>query len=516
MRSELTARSLPSPARLKFGSDPDNVRSIIVDSTSNDIHLIVPIFPLGKVAKPPDDFAIDDDFNNAYNRLQRAIGKADLTLMKTLDNKFAHPRDDKISVKENYVMQSHYSLGKLEYIFPKPDAFNRVCGSYNVTDPTGKKVVMKYREYFDKGAIPFFTSSQIVRNASEPKYKVRTFDLMHTTLTDEPAFGKELSAVSAVCQGDVRSCVMNYAAASGKVSEVGIDINGNIIDIHHTKENCTFCVETELTNIFENNIKNSEYILNSASIPQMSAQEGKQEVIKPDEDQSTNNASRMPIDVEKLSTDVAKKIAELNKQNEISSTASEKEEEKKPEEPPEGKEEGKNVDIANHPLVKQLLDKVNKLSAAQEDLSKAVKEKDATIDTLTAKNNEAEIGDLLAAHEYNFFDPETGKVDPSKWEAAYEYLKSTGWNKKQIETLLSKITPFGTKARKTEAEQLITQKASTNRGVPKYNAAFGEEAKEPPTEEAKEKIESASTNRVDGEPAGIKLVRRFVSNNNLE
>ena len=446
--------------------------------------------------------------------------------MKTLDNKFAHPRNDALGVMENYVMQSHYSVGKLDYVFPKPDHNNVVWGSYDITDPVAKKVIMKYKDSYNAGHVPLFTSSQIVRNASEDKYNVKEFDLMHTTLTDGPAFGEELSKIGAVCQGDLQQCVFKYGAAGDKSADLGMDIAGNVVDIYHTSDNCPFCIETELTNIFENNLKNSDYILNSASNLRMPETEEKgkaAEILQPDVDQSKDNPSRAPINTEELANNVAKKISELNKQHEISNTATDNKKSSDEKEVVKvTTSEHKEVDISNHPVVKKLEALVVDLANKVESMSGTVKEKDEKLSVLEARTQETEIGDLLAKYINNFMDPETGKTDPAKWEDTFKYLKDTKWTPKQIEALLEKISPYGTKERKVE---VVTHKASTNRGVPKYNAAFGAEANEPPTteedEEAEEqgkdkegKIHSASTNREIS--PGIRMIGKFVRSNDLD
>jgi hypothetical protein len=511
---------------MDFGgySDPDDIKKIIVDPVSQEVHLILPIFPLGKKAKPPDDFAITNNFPGVYNELQRAIGKADLTLMKTLDNKFAHPRKDGINpltgkqytVLDNFKMQSHYSLGKLEYVFPKPDSKNRVIGSYNVTDPTGKKVVLKYKDSYLEGVIPLFTSSQIAREATEDPHNVKKFDLMHTTLTDGPAFGEELSRVEGVCQGDIQSCVFQYGAASDKVADIGMNVHDNMVELYHTEGNCPFCVETELTHLFENNLKNSDYILNSASNHRMpETEKGKEsEVLKPDENQGSNNESRAPINTEALAAQVAEKIAKLNKDNEISNTATDSKNESKESEKETGKETSKDIDISNHPAYKKLEALVVDLAGKVESVVGTVKEKDEKLSFLEAKNQEAEIGDILAQYEFNFYDPETQKVDPAKWESAFKFAKDNKLTPKQVKAYLETLSPYGSKPRKMEA--MITNKASTNRGVPKYNSAF--EGKDPETEESEEGGEKeihSGGRTVKDVPRYMNLLNTVVRDNNL-
>jgi hypothetical protein len=185
--------------------------------------------------------------------------------------------------------------------------------------------------------------------------------------------------------------------------------------------------------------------------------------------------------------------------------------------------ENKEVDISNHPVVKKLEALVVDLANKVESMSGTVKEKDEKLSVLEARTQETEIGDLLAKYVNNFVDPETGKTDPAKWEESFKYLKETKWTPKQIEALLDKISPYGTKERKVE---VVTHKASTNRGVPKYNAAFGAEANEPPTteedeepeeqekEEERKQIHSASTNR--GISPGIRMLKTFVRSNDLD
>jgi hypothetical protein len=496
------------------GSDPEDIKKLILDPVSHEVHLILPIFPLGKVAKPPDDFAIDNDFENAYNELMRAYGKADLTLMKTLDNKFAHPRNDALSVIENYKMQANYSIGKYEHTFPKPDSNNVVWGSYNVIDPIAKKVVMKYKDSLEKGIVPRFTSSQIAREPNQDKYRIRKFDLMHTTLTDGPAFGEELSKVGAVCQGDIQSCVLKYNAAGDVVSDVGMNIHGDVIDLDFKE--CPFCVETELTNIFENNLKNSDYILSSASKASMpNNEENKGGITKPDEDQS--GTSRAPIDVEALSENVAKKVAELTKANEVESVEEAKNKTKDNE---VTDKKDVVVDIENHPVVKGLLETVKSLTEQVKSFSGTVKEKDEKLSVMEAKANETEIGDLLAAFEYNFYDPDTGKADPARWEAAFKFAKEQKLTPTQLRTYLETLSPYGTKSRKMEAA--ITHKASLNRGVPKYNSAFegkepgeGDQDGEEEEEGGEKKIHSAGR-RSNDVPKYMNLLSTVVRDNNLE
>jgi len=494
-------------------SDPEDIKKIIVDPVSNEVHIFLPIFPLGKQAKPPDDFRIHNDFENAYNELQRAIGKADLTLMKTLDNKFAHPRNDALSVLENYKMQSHYSLGKLNFILPKPvklNGYDTVWGSYNVADPIGKKVVLKYKDSYNKGLIPFFTSSQIARAPTEDPHDVKKFDLMHTTLTDGPSFGEEVSRVGAVCQGDIQSCVFKYGAASGKSADIGMDIRGDIIDVYHTEGNCPFCVETELTNLFENNLKNSDYILNSASKDKMSEQGKAAETLKPDEDQSKDNPSRAPIDTEKLAADVAEKIAKLNKDHEISNTGTDSKNVEK-----EKEKESDIVDISNHPAYKKLEATVVDLAGKINQIIGTVKEKDEKLSVHEARDQEIAIGDMLAKYEYNFYDPETGKVDPAKWENAFNFAKEKKMTAEEVQKYLETLSPYGSKPRKTEA-MAVTHKASTNRGVPRYNSAFeGKEPEEGEGDGGEKEIHSASTNRNEV-PRYMGLVSKIVRDNNLD
>jgi dihydroneopterin aldolase len=497
---------------MEFGyENPEDIKKIVVDPVSHEIHLFLPIFPLGKKAKPPDDFAIYNDYQNAYKQVQRAIGKADVTLMKTLDNKFAHPRNDALSVIENYKMQSNYSIGKLEYVFPKPDSNNRMWGSYNITDPVAKKVVMKYKDSFEKGIIPLFTSSQIAREPTDNPNAVKNFDLMHTTLTDGPAFGKELSMVGGVCQGDMQSCMLKYNAASDRVTDVGMTIHGDVIDLKF--EECPFCVETELTNIFENNLKNSDYILNSASKASMpNNEEQKGGVVKPDEDQS--GTSRAPIDVEALSENVAKKVAELTKANEVGSVEEAKGKTKDNE---VNDKKDVVVDIENHPKFKAMEELVKGLVDQVKSVAGTIKEKDEKLSVLESKASETEIGDLLAAFEFNFYDPETGKADPARWEAAFKFAKEKKMTPTELRTYLETLSPYGSKPRKMEA--LVTNKASLNRGVPKYNSAF--EGKEPgegdqdgeEEEGGEKKLHSAGRREI---PKYMNLLSTVVRDNNLE
>ena len=381
---------------MSFGySNPDDIKKIVVDPVSHEIHLILPVFPLGKKAKPPDDFAIDNDFENSYNELKRAYGRADLTLMKTLDNKFAHPRNDALSVIENYKMQANYSIGKYEYTLPKPDNKNVVWGSYNVTDPVAKKVVLKYKDSYNKGVIPLFTSSQIARDSNQDKHRIRKFDLMHTTLTDGPAFGEELSKVGAVCQGDMQSCLLKYNSASDKSAEVGMNIHGDVIDLKF--EECPFCIETELTNIFENNLKNSDYILSSASNGRMvNPDEKTAEILKPDQDQSSTSESRAPIDTEKLAASVSAKVADMMKANEVGSVEEAKAKTKEEAEQRAAETTPKND---SNPDYKKLESIVVDLAQKVEAMSGVIKEKDEKLSVFEAKNREAEIGDILAKYQ---------------------------------------------------------------------------------------------------------------------
>ncbi|HTH21695.1 MAG TPA: hypothetical protein VL854_05725, partial [Nitrososphaeraceae archaeon] len=104
-------------SELKTGS----VKKIVVDPTSGDVTLITPIFPLGKVTNHKEEFkkwGVAKVVEKVYGNLKRAVGKADLTLMKTLDNHFAHPTNPDDTPWKNYTYQSQYSLGKLAHVYP--------------------------------------------------------------------------------------------------------------------------------------------------------------------------------------------------------------------------------------------------------------------------------------------------------------------------------------------------------------------------------------------------------------
>lgn len=493
----------------------EEIKKIVVDATSNDVYLILPIFPLGVKSNPPNPkeaYAMDNDFNHIYKELERAIGKADLTLVKSMDGHFIHPRDDKNTPKENYLLQQSYSIGRLAYTLPKP-INNTVMGAYKITDPRAKEVIEKYEESYNKGIIPFYTSSQIAREPTDDPLRVRNFDLMHTTLTDGPAFGKALSKVGAVCRGDVYSCAYKYGAASNEVGEIGINIHGDVIDFRH-QEKCPFCVEEALTDLFENNRNinnrniNNDYILNSASKNQMVDEGKNSEVIEPNKDQRQGAPILNAEEITKL---IDAQLEKKRKDNEI--TIPPTEEQKNTETKGNDKKDDPLKDLENHPAFKKVMEVIN----AQANEIKTLKGEKAVTDTelqsYKQKTHADEIGMTLAEFEHNFHDPDTGKPDPKAFEEAYKYAVGEGIAPEKVKVLLSKFSPFGTKARKTP-ENLVTQKASTRRGVPKYNAAFEEGS-----EEEKEKIQhSASEHSAPtGTPTGIKVVDYFVGrSNNLE
>src|SRR4029079_2935066 len=359
---------------------------------------------------------------------------------------------------------------------------------------------------------------------------------------DLPAFGKELSEVSAVCQGDINSCVMNYAAASGEVAEIGMDIRGNVIDLRHPEGNCPFCVETELTNLFENNLKinkDSDYIVSSASTLKMpdttETQKGEQKIIFPDnkDEIEAKNPPRQGAITYPTADEIAAKIREQTEKNVVSSTEEAKEKAKsdaKDNEVTETKETKvvkETIDIENHPLVKKLMETVTGLSNQVKSLSEDKAVKETKLTRLERERMADNIGNVLAKFEYNFHDPDTGKPAPEKFEEAFKFLAATDWTPEQIETIISKLSPFGSKSRKMEAA-IVTNKASTNRGVPRYNAAFNAEMKDPPSDEEVEEdeengtegkkiISSASTHRKSFEkPVGIRLMERAVKGNNWD
>ena len=128
----------------------------------------------------------------------------------------------------------------------------------------------------------------------------------------------------------------------------------------------------------------------------------------------------------------------------------------------------------------------------------------------------------MQSTKYNFYDPETQKVDPAKWDSAFKYAIDNNLTPKQVKAFLETMTPYGTKSRKVAA--VITNKASLNRGVPKYNSAF--EGKEPEGDDEEEsengeegeekKIHSASRNRNVEVPKYMNLMRTIVRDNNLD
>lgn len=466
-------------SELKHGA----VKKIVVDPSNGKVHLITPIFPLGKVTNHKElikRWGMSTFVDKVYNNLQRAIGKADLTIMKTLDNHFAHPTQEGKSQFENYTYQSHYSIGKLAHVFRNPDSDKVMWGAYDVTDPIGKQVTLEYMDSYNKGLVPLFTSSQIVNSASENPYSIENFDLMHTTLTDDPSFGKELTKVGAVCQGDTQQCVMQIRTASNTNAErVNVVLMGNNVEIHHKQ--CPFCVESELRDLFK---MNSSLKLNKASNIQMSEKPQEkpaeeQKIIMPDADQQKSNSS---LDPKQLADDITSRITETFNKQEVKKQEEQKPAETKVETPKEEKKqeyvkvEGiKEYNIEEDP-------KFKKMQAQMEKMSKIIesnKVDSEELKTLRAEQNFNKIGSTLAKYEGNFIDPTTGKADAKAFDQAFEFLRKTGWNVEDIETTLQILSPFGTKVqtynKAPEKELSVIQKAANNRGVPKLDAAFDKE-----------------------------------------
>lgn len=484
-----------------------NVKKIVVDPTSGDVHLITPIFPIGKITNHKElvkKWGVTEIARKVYENCCRAIGKADLTLMKTLDDHFAHPTKEGASQFENYTFQSQYSLGKLAHVFPNPDSDKVMWGAYKITDPIAKPVVLEYMDSYNKGLVPLFTSSQIVNSASENPYAIERFDLMHTTLTDDPSFGTELTKVGAVCQGNTQQCTMQIRTASNTSENVNVMIIGKDVNIRH--KTCPFCIETELRNLFS---KNSSLKLNKASNLQMSAQQtdekpNEEKIINPDADQNNNSSKIDPIELSKL---VDEKIKEAFNKQEVKSQEQEKPEEQKPESPQENKEEkikietSKEISFKDTPEYKQMQAKIEKLAQVAEK-NKVDSEE---LKTLKAEQNFNKIGTLLAKYESNFVNPETNKADAKSFDKAFEFLRNTGWELTDIETTLQILSPYGNTSKKyTEPQkQSVIQSAARNRGIPQYNSAFGD--KEEVINDASEKKSFS----------GLRLVDSILQENNI-
>lgn len=497
-------------SELKHG----NVKKIVLDP-NGDVHVITPIFPLGKISNHAELFkrwGVTEVAAKAYENLKRAIGKADLTLMKTLDNHFAHPTKEGNDQYENFTYQSHYSLGKLEHVYPNPDSDKVMWGSYKILDPVAKEVAIEYMDSYNKGVVPLYTSSQIVNSASENPYSIEKFDLMHTTLTDEPSFGKELTKVGAVCQGDTQQCVLQIKTASNNTESVGVNIHGKTIDIFHNE--CPFCVRTELSNLF---YQNSLHKINHASNIKMEKQDAEQKeegskMIMPDKEQEQKTDSSQ-LDPTKLAQDISSKVIADFKKSEIHDEAKNvATAEEKKEAPKEEKKVTETAPEASKTIRFEDTDEYKAMAKKIEKLEK-IAEKNATdseeLKTLRAEQNYSKIGTLLASYESNFINPENGKADPKSFDKAFDFLRKTGWSVDDIDTVLKIVTPYGSVERSYKApkqeEQSIIQKASQNRGVPKYDSAFGEEKEE-------EQVNKASDTKSD---EGLSLLDSMLKENEI-
>lgn len=482
-----------------------NVRKIVADSTSNKVHLITPIFPLGKVTNHKElikKWGVSTFVDKVYGHLQRAIGKADLTVMKTLDNHFAHPTKEGADQWQNYTYQSHYSIGKLAHVFRNPDSNQVMWGAYDITDPTGKAVALEYMDSYNKGLVPLYTSSQIVNSASENPLSIENFDLMHTTLTDDPSFGKELTKVGAVCQGDTQQCVLQIRTASNTTENVNVMFIGKEVEIHHKE--CPFCLGTALRDLFN---KNSSLKLNKASNLQMpDNNEQKQvegekktpDVIAPDADQKKDSST---FDPKAMADEITARVtAEFNKQQVAKAEEQAKADETKKDEAKKNIEATaetlKPFNIEDSPQYKAMMKRLEKAEAAVEK-NKVDSDK---LKSLEAEQNFNKIGYTLAKYEYNFVNPETGKADTKAFDKAFEYLRNTGWSVEDIETHMSILSPFGAVAHKQQQEMSVIQKAANNYGVPKLDAAF---------EKGKETHSASNVNQ----PSGLSLVDSILREN---
>jgi hypothetical protein len=468
------------PELTPYGKDPVNVKKIVVDQTSGKTTVILPIMPIGRVSK--SGFGVDD-FTNAYRDCSRAVGLADLTLMKTPDGHFAHPSKRENTASQDYQLQQTYSVGKLQYVFPVPDNKNRVIGAFDVTDPVAAEVFQQYQNSYNIGAVPLFTSCMIINSASENQHAIKHFDLMHVTLTDDPSFGKELTQVGAVCAGPVDSCVVNYKLNAA--SNVGMSVVGKIIDLRY--EQCPFCVRSEMVRLMEQNKKINEdscNVVNLASnlrMPDKPADEAPQgeaqtNIILPDKKDSEAPATS-PLDA--MMKEVITKVDELSKKTEANTITTppsgEKpadEEKPKHDDNPEKKESIKwdDIDITKHP---KFNDTVKAIVAEAITTSK---EKDSEYQQLRSESRFNKIGQILASHQRNFVDPNTGKGDPKKFDAALDFLVASNWKTEDISKVMETLSPFATVETPVPASEgaapEIKNKASSNRGVPTTDAAL--------------------------------------------
>lgn len=501
-----------------YGGETVNIRKIVVDPSSGKTTVIVPIFPLGKVSNA--GFGVADDERAAYEHCCRAIGKADLTLMKSLDGHFPHPSKDALSVIENYRYQQSYSVGKLGYVFPHADSKRRMWGAFNVTDHTAAEVFKKYEDSYNQGIIPLYTSAQIVNSASENQKSIRYFDLMHVTLTDDPAYGKELTQVGAVCEGPVQSCVLKFNAASNARGSIGINLYGQTVDMRY--ETCPFCVETALTNIMEQNIKvnqDSFLIFNQASNNKMPdkpdntesiEKKPETEIVAPDAAKGKENENSSNDALKGVMDQVLDKVEELRKNTEANTIKTDTNEEKKDDKKPETttpESKPTSIDweaVSKDPKFKELVSK------EIESAVTSIKEKDSEYQQMKNESRFNMVGGTLASRQRNFIDPNTGKPDAKKFDAALDFFMKSNYSKEQIEALLDTVSPFGTAETQTAPTEgqapTITQKASNSRGVPKTGAAFD-------GDEDDEKVNSASNRKLSEVPASLRFVDAIVADN---
>jgi hypothetical protein len=438
--------------------------------------------------------------------------------MKTLDGHFAHPSKDALSTIENYRYQQTYSTGKLEYVFPKVDSKRRIWGAFDITDPVAAKVFQKYEDSYNQGIIPLFTSAQIVNSASENQKAIRYFDLMHVTLTDDPAFGTELTEVGAVCDGPVQSCVLKFNAASNSTSEIGINLYGDIVDLRY--ERCPFCVETALTNIMEKNKRvnqDSFLIFNQASNNNMeddTKPEGEKkpesEVIMPDaakDNKQNENSSGNPL--AGVMQQVLQKVDELAKKTEANTIKTDtntegKKDDKKPEVTAAESLKPEKIDweaVAKDPKFTELVNK------QIEDAVTKIKDNDPDYQQMKNESRFNMVGGDLASRHRNFIDPNTGKPDAKKFDAALDFFMKGNYTKPQIEALLDTVSPFAAVDTAPTEEQAptITQKASNSRGVPVTGAAFEDgEGK---------KVNKASNSNLSRVHDSIRFVDAIVADN---
>ena len=170
-------------------------------------------------------FLIDATLNdNKWKVVSASIPrniKSAIGMPLVLDQNHDHPKWIEGGLIANITNQERYAIGRIFDVVEKDGKWDALI---EVTDPLA-------REAIENNDIPFYVSPRIIHDPDEQDDMLREWMVAHLAVVNKPAYGDK-AKIKGACYGSAPECLIALKQAS--------------------KEDCGFCVKTELLKLVTN------------------------------------------------------------------------------------------------------------------------------------------------------------------------------------------------------------------------------------------------------------------------